>query len=156
MPLFMTDPDDLAALKAELQNDPKELGLIFDAEHDEVNANLLNNYPVSEATTMDLRVDSVNTQDMFEACDPLERQALTDRQYREFETAIGFGQLFPANAPKTIAGIQSLFGPTAKSTTALKALLYRNGSRAEQMYQDGLFKQQYQLTPSMVATARQS
>lgn len=156
MPLFMTDPDDLAALKAELENDPKGLGLDTLPEHDEANANLLNNYPVAEATTMKLRVASISTQAIWEACDQYERQALTDRQYRDFQAIISFGTIFPAQAAGTVKTLQDLFGPTAQSTPALAALLYRDGSRAEQMFQDGLFKQYYQLTPSMVATARQS
>jgi hypothetical protein len=153
--MFITDPADLAALKQEAVNDPKGIGLTLLEADDAANAARLNNEPVAPQTTMKLRVDTVSTQDLFEACDPVERQALTDRQYREFETAVGFGQLFPANAPKTVAGIQALFGPTAKSTPALSALLYRDGSRAEQMHQEGLFSQQYYITPSDYANARQ-
>ena len=153
--MFLTDPADLAALKAELLTDPKGLGLDVLPEHDEANANKLNNYPVAAQTTMRLRVPSVSTQDLFEACDPYERQALTDQQYRDFSTVVSFGQLFPATSGQTIDMLQALFGPTAKSTVALEALLYRDGSRAEQLYQDGLLSHPHTITPSDVANARQ-
>jgi hypothetical protein len=153
--MWITDPSDLAALKTELLTDPKGLGLTTLVEDDAANSYKLNNNPVTPQTTMKLRVPSVSTQDLFEACDPYERQALTDQQYRDFDTVVKFGQLFPATSAKTVAMLQSLFGPNAKSTAALESLLYQDGSRAVQMFQDGLFSKQYNITPSDVANARQ-
>ena len=146
---------DLPALRTEIDTDPAGLGLDTIEANDAENADKLNNSPVAPATTVRLRVATVTTQDVFDACDQFERQALTTQQYRDFETIISFGQLFPANAAQTIGTLRSLFGPTTKSAAALEALLYKDGSRAEQMRQDGLLKTVSYITPSDYANARQ-
>jgi hypothetical protein len=153
--MFITDPADLAALKQEAVNDPKGIGLTLLEADDAANAARLNNEPVAPQTTMKILVSSVATADVYNACDPIELQALTQPQLMNLQIIMGWEQVFPDRYPNIVHAIEGMFGVNSKSLAAVRGLLYRDGSRAEQMHQDGLFTQPYYITPSDYANARQ-
>jgi hypothetical protein len=104
---------------------------------------------------MKILVSSVATADVYNACDPIELQALTQPQLMNLQIIMGWEQVFPDRYPNIVHAIEGMFGPNSKSLAAVRGLLYRDGSRAEQMYQEGLFTQPYNITPSDYANARQ-
>ena len=145
---------DLAALKAELLTDPKGLGLTTLVADDGANADRLNNIPVATATTMQVLVSSIATADVYNACDPIELQALTQPQLMNLQIIMGWEQVFPDRYPNIAGAIEGMFGSQSKSLAVVKALFYRDGSRAEQMHQQGLLTTVSYVTPSDVANAR--
>ena len=156
----MIDPNtlagqaDLEALKTEILTDPTGLGLDQVVANDAANADKLNNVPVSPQTTVQVRVESVNTVDVYNACDPYELQGLSAGQLGNLQIIVGFQQIFPDRYANIVAQIEGMFGTASQSLSAVKALLYRDGSRAQQMYQQGLLTTVSHITPSDYANAR--
>ena len=156
----MIDPNtlagqaDLQALKNEILTDPAGLGIDAVVANDAANADKLNNNPVTPQTTVQVRVSSLSTVDMYDACDPFELQSLTSQQLANLQIIIGFEQIFPDRYANIVAQIEGMFGEASKSLSAVRALLYRPGSRAQQMYQAGLIKTVSFITPSDYANAR--
>lgn len=142
---------DLLALKAELTNDPKHLGLTAPPAIDDVgNADKLN--AVSAATQIDresiplsevmLNID----RDEFVALGPADRQWL-----------LGVGQggsINPKQGGEVYEGILQLFGPNTESRANLVGILKENASRINQMFKQGLLQVGGLVTPSDVAAAR--
>ena len=156
----MIDPNtlagqaDLQALRTEMETDPAGLGLDMEVAHDAANPDKLNNVPVAPETTMQVRVASLNTVDAYNACDPYELQGLSAGQLGNLQIIVGFEQIFPDRYPNIVAQIEGMFGQASKSLAAVKSLLYQDGSRAQQMHQQGLLTTVDFITPSDYANAR--
>lgn len=141
---------DLLALKAELTNDPADLGLTVAPEDDEANANALN--LVRE--TISVRKRSLSTAALFNAIDPLEHQSLTDQQSRYLTAVLELGQIDPLMADNIVDGLNGMFAAESTSRPAYTALLNQPGSRIDQLYQAGTLEQGGSVTPSDIANAR--
>jgi len=145
-------PADLLALKAELETDPKSLGLTTLAADDEANANKLN--AVSPLTPIDR--ESIPASEISKAIDRDEFNAASaaDRQWIGMITASG--DVNPKTGSEVREGLLQIFAAGTESRAALTALLTEPASRADQMYKTGLLEQGGQVTPSDVAQARQA
>lgn len=146
---------DLAALKAELTNDPKNLGLTLVVEDDAVNAAKLSDV----SPTLLVKRRSVGTNTIFNATTPLERQALTEQQARDFTWILSLSQFDPFKDNNIVAALvgdmEGMFSGASDSSVAIKASFTQPGSRIEQMYQEGLLEEGGDVTPSDIALARQ-
>lgn len=145
---------DLLALRTEMDTDPAGLGLTTLEADDAANADRLNNHPVSLQTTVQVLVSSVATADIYNACDPIELQALTQPQLMNLQIIMGWEQVFPDRYPNIAAAIEGMFGTQSKSLAVVRGLFYRDGSRAQQMHQQGLLTTVSYITPSDYANAR--
>ena len=152
MPYDIGSPDAIA-LKAELTNDPKSLGLTVLPADDEANANKLN--LIRAAIKVKRR--SVATTDVFDKLDDLEYQAMGPGQQRWMTDLLRLGQFDPFLNTGVIAGMRRVFHPTLTVTgPKLTALFLEDGSRINEMFQRGLVSSPSDVTPSHVANARQS
>lgn len=146
---------DLAALKDELTNDPKNLGLTLLEADDAENADKLT--AVSPSILVKRR--SLGTNTLFDATRALERQSLTEQQARDLSWILQLGQIDPfadTNTMETLIGDQAgMFGAESESRAAIEAAIMQPGSRVEQMFQEGLLSVGGDLSPSDVAAARQ-
>lgn len=141
---------DLLAIKAELTNDPLNLGLTTNAVDDEANANLLN----LERETIQIKRRSVSTAELFNAVDPLEHQALTDQQSRWLSAVLLLGQFDAFLATNILSGLDGMFSAQSTSRPAYTAVTKTAGNRIDQLYQAGTLEVGGTLTPSDVAQAR--
>lgn len=142
---------DLLAIKTELETDPEGLGLVAPPAIDDVgNANLLNE--VRTATQIE-RQDIPSTE-IARGINRVEyaAAALSDRQWIDLQLSAG---LVDARAgSEARAGLLGIFGAGTTTRTNLSALLTRDGTRIEQMHEQGLLSQSFPITPSEVANAR--
>lgn len=141
---------DLLALKAELTNDPKGLGLTLLAADDEANANKLN--AVSSVTPIDR--EAIPTSEIMLNIDRDEFLALAagDRQW-----LLGVGQggtVNPKQGGEVYEGILQMFAAGTESRANLQAILTEPASRINQMYKLGLLSKGGSVTPSDIANAR--
>lgn len=141
---------DLLALKAELTNDPTDIGLTTVPADDEANANALN--LVRE--TVSVRRRSLSTATLFGAIDALEHQGLTDQQSRWLDAVLLLGQVDPFTAVNVVIGLNGLFGAETVSRAAIAPLLVQAGSRIDQLFQAGTLSAGGDVTPSDIANAR--
>tara|TARA_R110000868_G_C10707204_1_gene749626 strand:- start:128 stop:577 length:450 start_codon:yes stop_codon:yes gene_type:complete len=141
---------DLLAIKAELTNDPKSLGLTLSASDDEANANKLN--AVSSATPIDR--ESIPVSDVVKAIDADEFIALSvgQRDYLKMVTAAG--SVNPKGGGEVREAIMQFFGAASETRASLTLLLTESASRISQMYKSGLLTTGSAVTPSDIANAR--
>jgi len=145
---------DLLALKAELTNDPKTLGLVNDAAHDATNADLLN--AVSTTAPLQVKRRALSTAALFNAIKPLEHQALTEQQERYLSAVLPLQQIDPFVHGNIVDGVIDLFGAESASAPVVAAMMTQAGNRIDQMFQEGLLEVGGTVTPSDVAQARQA
>jgi hypothetical protein len=143
---------DLLAIKAELTNDPLDLGLTTLAADDEANANALN--LVRAAIQIDR--ESIPVSEIAKAIDRDEYNAASaaDRDYIKMVTA--GGDVNPKAGSEVREGLLQIFGAGTESRTALNALLTEPGSRITQLFKAGTISEGGAITPSQVANARQA
>jgi len=133
--------EELAIIKAELENDPLDLGLTTAVEDDEANANRLNEVRDS------IRVyrASVPANDLVIPVDEL--GSLSEAQRFSWQVETQDGSVNPAAYE---ANFYSMFGPDTASRALWDATVKEPASRARQLL--GRF---VWVTPSNVADARQ-
>lgn len=141
---------DKLAIKAELTNDPKTLGLTVLAADDEANANKLN--AISALTPVDR--ESIATSEIMLNIDRDEFLALAagDRQW-----ILGVGQggtVNPKQGGEVYEGILQMFGAGTESRANLQAILTEPASRINQMFKLGLLTKGGSVTPSDISNAR--
>lgn len=145
-------PADALAIKAELENDPLDLGLTTLAADDEANANILN------LVRVEIQIDreTVPASDIAKAIDRDEYNAASaaDRQYIEMVTA--GGSVNPKAGSEVREALLQIFGAGTESRTNLTALLTESGSRFNQLHKLGTISRGGNITPSEVAQARQA
>lgn len=141
---------DLLAIKAELTNDPKDLGLTLLEADDASNANKLN--AVSASTPIDR--ETIPVSDIAKAIDRDEFNALSaaDRQWIQMITASG--SVNPQAGGEVREGLLQAFGAGTESRTSLTALLTEPASRINQMFKEGLLSQGGSVSPSDISAAR--
>ena len=149
--MAVTNNADLLAIKAELQNDPKTLGLVAPPAIDDVgNADKLN------LVRVELQIDreAVPISEIVKAVDRDEFNALSaaDRSWLQFITQ--GGSINPQTNSEIREGMLQLFAVGTESRTNLTALLTESASRVNQMFKEGLLTKTYVLTPSDIASAR--
>lgn len=115
---------DIAALAAELAAGHPITGAY--SLDDAIAADELN------AVNVEVNVESVLGQAIFEAAPIAEQDALTDRENATFLGIVGMGQVF-VNATNTKAAILELFGPGTETRTNLAALQKKTISRATEL-----------------------
>lgn len=123
---------DYVALKAEIDNDPKEIGLSFDDKTDQENANLLNELGLSNETTIR---ESVNTSDIVVALysDKDEFMTLTQTDLLRINLLSSIGNIDPADIQSVMLAIFTSVGfPNIRAN--LIALAIRDASRAEKLF----------------------
>lgn len=143
---------DLLALKAELTNDPKDLGLDVLPEHDAANADKLN------AVNETLRIDrtAIPISEIAVNIDRDEYAALpaADRDWLSL-ISVG-GTINPKTGSEVREGLLQLFGAGTETRANLVGLLTEAANRIEQMFTEGLLEAGGSVTPSDVAQARQA
>lgn len=124
-----------AALKTELQTDPAGLGYAphLAAGADQSLADLLNevrqSISISRAT--------IPAYEVWEAIVPAEWAALTANERQRVQTILSMGEVNVQGA-NTRSSLAAAFGAGTTSRTNLIALQSRQGSRAEQLFGDGV------------------
>lgn len=143
---------DLLALKAELTNDPKHLGLTTNAADDGTNADKLN-----AVAALPIKRRSLSAADLLNAIDPLEHEALTTQQARYLDSVLLLQQIDPflnTNLISGLVGNSGMFASDSTSGTNITAAIQTVGSRIDQMFQAGLLSVDQPVTPSDIANAR--
>lgn len=141
---------DLLALKAELTNDPKTLGLTTLAADDEANANNLNE--VKEALTIDR--EAIPISDIVKAIDTDEFIALSQPQRDYVFLVTQGGSVNPKTGSEVREGLLQLFGAQSETRASLTTLLTEPANRVNQMFKQGLLAVGGSVTPSDIAAAR--
>jgi hypothetical protein len=141
---------DLLALKAELQNDPLDLGLTVLAADDEANANALN---LVRATILIDR-ESIPVSEVVKAIDRDEFNAASaaDRQYLGMITA--GGDVNPKTGGEVREAILQIFGTLTETRANLLAILQEPANRIDALYKAGTLQAGGTVTPSDIANAR--
>lgn len=143
---------DLLAIKAELTNDPLDLGLTLLAADDEANADKLN------LVRVECQVDreTIPASEINKAIDRDEFAALSaaDRQWLGMITS--GGSVNPKAGGEVREGLLQMFGAGTESRASLQALLTESASRITQLYKLGTLSYGGAVTPSDVANARQA
>ncbi len=121
-------PIDLLELKNEIINDPINLGYAG-KEPIEI-ARLLNEVRTDITVTIDAEILAWK---FLDAIDPDELDALTAEQMEKLKMLLSLGTINLKSA--NIRAILSRLFPTdSKTAAALRSLIQRNGSRAEQLF----------------------
>ena len=143
---------DMLALKAELTNDPLDLGLTTNAADDEANANAL----MLVRQTIQVDRESIPVSEIAKAIDRDEFNAASaaDRQYIQLITA--GGSVNPKSGSEVREGLLQIFAAGTETRASLTALLTEAASRATQLFKAGTISTGEQITPSIVAQARQA
>lgn len=141
---------DLLAIKAELTNDPLDLGLTTLAADDEANANALN--LIRTVTAIDR--ESIPTAEIMLNIDRDEFVALSagDRQW-----LLGVGQggsINPKQGGEVYEGILQLFSAQSETRANLVAILKEDASRINHLFKAGTLQAGGTVTPSDIAQAR--
>lgn len=141
---------DLLAIKAELTNDPLDLGLTTLPADDEANANALN----LVRPTIQIDRESIPVSEISKAIDRDEYNAASaaDRDYIKMVTA--GGDVNPQAGSEVREGLLQIFAVGTESRASLSALLTEAGSRATQLFKAGTISTGELITPSIVAQAR--
>lgn len=141
---------DLLALKAELTNDPLDLGLTTLAADDEANANALN--LVRDTILVDR--ESIPVSEVVKAVDADEYIALSDPQ-RDYLGFITQGQSVNPKAGNEVReALLQFFSAQSETRTNLVALLQEPASRITQLFKAGTLEVGGIVTPSDIAQAR--
>lgn len=141
---------DLLALKQELTNDPKSLGLTLLAADDEANANKLN----AVSALLPVKKRALTTAAIFNCIAAGEHQALSPQQARWLDAVLTLGQIDPFINAGIVDGLQEMFSEQTASRPNIDAALVQPGSRVSQLYQGGALSVDVTLTPSDIAQAR--
>lgn len=141
---------DYLAIKAELTNDPLDLGLTLLPEDDAANASILNEVRVA----CQIDRESIPVSEINKAIDRDEFAALSasDKQWLGMVTSSG--DINPKAGGEVREGLLQLFGAGTESRTNLTALLTESASRIEQMFKQGLLSQGGNVSPSDISNAR--
>ena len=144
---------DLLALKAELTNDPKNLGLVAPPDIADVeNADALN------LVRDELQIDreAIPISEVMVQIDRDEYAALSaaDRQWLQLISANG--TVDPRSGGEVREGLLQIFGAQSESRQNLLGILTEPANRVEQMFKEGLLEQGGTVSPSDVANARQA
>jgi hypothetical protein len=134
------DNAELLLIKAELTNDPQNLGLTTAPEDDEANANLLNE--VRE----DIRVYRASVASDEIVVSPSEWAALSPAQQSWWNNQTLDGTVKPA---VIVSGFYELFGSNTAARASFDSVSTEPASRARQ-----LLDRYVTLTPSNIANAR--
>lgn len=131
-----TNPAHVAALKAELTNDPQVLGLtaaMAVGDHGTA-AKLLNQIRAGGAYQVDR--ENVLTYMLFASIDATEFSTLTVLQLTQLQVILSAGQVDLGKA-NIRAMLSAIFPPAGPTRTALAVLAKRQGSRAEVIWGTG-------------------
>jgi len=142
---------DLLAIKDELTNDPKSLGLVAPPTIDDVgNADKLNDRESG------LLIDrtAIPTSEIFVQIDRDEYAALAAADREWLNGVSQGGTVNPKDGGEVREGLLQLFGQGTETRSNLVAILQEPASRMQQMYEEGLVSEQRSITPSDVANAR--
>jgi hypothetical protein len=144
-------PADLAAIKAELTNDPLTLGLTLLAADDEANANKLN------AISAEIQVDreSIPVSEVVKAIDADEFIALSAAQRDYVGLITNGGSVNPKNGGEVREALLQFFGANSETRASLTLLLTESASRITQLFKAGTLQAGGIVTPSDIAQARQ-
>lgn len=144
--------NDLLALKAELTNDPLDLGLTVLPADDEANANALNLVRV----TIQVDREAIPVSEIAKAIDRDEYNAASaaDRDYIKMITA--GGSVNPKSTSEVREGLLQIFAAGTETRAELTLLLTEPASRAVQLFKLGTISTGELITPSVVANARQA
>jgi hypothetical protein len=132
--------EELLLIKAELTNDPQNLGLTTAPEDDEANANLLNE--IRE----DIRVYRASVASDEIVVSPSEWAALSPAQQSWWNNQTLDGTVKPA---VIVSGFYELFGSNTAARASFDSVSTEPASRARQ-----LLDRYVTLTPSDIANAR--
>ncbi len=138
---------DLLAMKAELASDPSTLGYTGNEYEDSDSVN-------AQRGSISIERFDIPVPEIAQAIRQSEFIALTvaNRQYLDL---ILRGETLDARTgTEARVGLLTLFGTGSQTRNNLQALLTRDGSRAEQLYQTGTLKVRDSWTPSDIAHAR--
>ena len=126
---------DYAALKLELTTDPAAIGYAaaWAEGSDWKCADLLN----AVRQTIDVDRGVIPSYEIINATVPGEWTTLSVAERQRFQILTGAGQVDSGNA-NVRAMFQAMFGAGTTTRTALVALLTRKGSRAEQVFGQGV------------------
>lgn len=126
---------DYAALKNELSTDPRGYGYApyWANGSDWILADMLNQVRDS------IRIDRtfVNAYEVFEAIVPAEWIALSADEKQRIQLVLNMGQVY-TRGTNTKAVLQAAFPAGSTTRTNLLALLKRSGSRAEELFGEGV------------------
>lgn len=143
---------DLLAMKAELTNDPKGLGLTTNPADDSANAEKIN------LIRPELQIDreAIPLAEVMVQIDRDEYVALSlaDRQW--LENISSGGTLNPREGGEVREGLLQLFGDGTETKANLVSILTEDAARYQQMFKDGLLESDDAWTPSDIANARQA
>lgn len=142
---------DLLALKAELTNDPEELGLTAPPAVDDVgNAEALNQV----RDTLQIDREAIPMSEIAKQVDRDEWNALSQAD-RDWLLFVGSdGSVNPKAGGEVREGMLQLFANGSETRTNLLTILTEPASRIEHMFQNGLLEQGGTVTPSDIANAR--
>lgn len=141
---------DLLALKAELTNDPLDLGLTILSSDDEANANKLNEV----RTTIQVDRESVPVSEVVKAIDADEFIALSAAQRDYVSLVTAGGSVNPKNGGEVREALLQFFGANSETRASLTLLLTEPVSRITQLFKAGTLAQGGIVTPSDIAGAR--
>lgn len=144
---------DLQAIKTELTNDPKTLGLTAPPAIDDTgNADKLNDRDGG------LLIDrtAIPTHEIFVQIDRDEYAALAAADREWLAGVSASGTVNPKDGGEVREGLLQLFGAGTETRTNLLAILQEAASRIQQMHEEGLISTDQNITASDVANARNS
>jgi hypothetical protein len=121
---------DLVALATELQTDPQGLGYTGDPINDHSVINLVR-------ASIQIDVPTVPTRDIIEATIASEYSTLSDTEKSRYQTLVSVGEIDP-NATNAVAAFQAMFTGGTTTRSNLLALQSRDGSRAEQLFEESV------------------
>jgi hypothetical protein len=140
---------DLLVIKNDLATDPRVLGLVNDAAHDEENANKLNT--INPTILVDR--ESVSVTDLTKAVVLSEYTALGAAQRNWLDFIGNTGSINPKAGGEIRTGLLALFPGNTATRAKLNALLQEPASRITELYKLGSLSQGGVITPSDVAAA---
>lgn len=144
---------DLLAIKAELTNDPKTLGLTTSSADDESNANKLSAvFPTDPGyvKTLPVKRAMLPVRGIFNVVSVAEHTEMSPQQASYFSDLMLLGQINPAEDQNTTDALLAIFPENA----AIAPLFTQPGTRITQLFQDGLLSHGGSVTPSDVSDAR--
>ena len=144
------DNADLLAIKAELTNDPLDLGLTTLAADDEANANALN----LVRDTIQVDRESIPVSDVVKAIDADEFIALSAPQRDYVFLITQGGSVNPKNGGEVREALLQFFTAQSETRASLTALLTAPSSRINQLFKNGTVKGGSFVTPSDISNAR--
>jgi hypothetical protein len=142
---------DLLALKAEITNDPKALGLVAPPAVDDVgNADKLN--LVRETLLIDR--EAIPVTEVMVQIDRDEFAALSAADRAWLQMISTTESVNPKTGGEVREGLLQLFGAASESRANLLSILQEPANRVEQMLKEGLLEEGGTVTASDIANAR--